>query len=349
MIKVSVIVPVYNAEQSLKRCVDSILAQSEKEIEIILVDDGSSDGSFSICKKLQESDQRISAIHKKNGGPHSARKMGVALAKAFFVTFVDADDWIEPKLIENLLQAQSSSNADMVVFGYSCEVNSEILKIKNDIVSGIYNRESLIQNVFPVMLCPNNSFKQNIIPALYAKIYERTVLEAIMNKVDESICLGEDLACTISYLLHSKRIIICNEYTQYHYCIHSNTVSSRFDSEYYKKSLKLMIFLETLVNEQNMTYLMPNINRYELYLIYRHIGIMLLANDKNEFKLFLEYICEAVNTKEISNVLNKNNIKSLQLSRIDKLLLMFLKNHKILPFKIICEVRFIRNRYRKVL
>ncbi len=105
--KISIIIPVYNKEQYLKRCIDSVLAQTEKHFELLLVDDGSTDHSADICREYEKKDARICVIQRENGGASAARNTGIAEAKGEYIGFVDADDWIEPEMYEILLDAFS--------------------------------------------------------------------------------------------------------------------------------------------------------------------------------------------------------------------------------------------------
>lgn len=347
MLKISVIVPIYNAEHCLNRCIDSILLQTEKEIEVLLIDDGSTDASYSLCQELEQRDNRVRAVHKKNGGPHSARKAGIMLANADFVSFVDADDWIEPGLLEQLLSEQSATNADMVVFGYTTESTTKVTTEGSGIASGNYNKREMQEQVYPTMLCANDTFEQKLIPALYAKLFKREQLKNVMEMVDESICIGEDLACTIAYILNANKLVIKNEDSQYHYCTQDGTISSRFDKDYYKKSVKLGDFLEQIVVDRNVDYLLPNIRRYELYLIYRHIGIMLAAKSNTEFYLFLQCLEGAIQLPKIKAILDQNDIDNLKLGSVDKYLLSALKRNQMRIFKSLCRLRFYWNRCRK--
>lgn len=115
---VSVIVPIYNVEKYLERCIESIRKQSYTDIEIILVDDGSSDGSSDICDKYIEKDDRISVFHKKNGGLGDARNVGVEKAKGKYILFVDSDDRIHEKLVEETVKEAEKNQADIVIFDY---------------------------------------------------------------------------------------------------------------------------------------------------------------------------------------------------------------------------------------
>lgn len=115
---VSVIVPIYNVEKYLERCIESIRKQSYMHIEIILVDDGSSDGSSDICDKYIEKDDRISVVHKKNGGLGDARNVGVEKAKGKYILFIDSDDRIHEKLVEETVKEAEKNQADIVIFDY---------------------------------------------------------------------------------------------------------------------------------------------------------------------------------------------------------------------------------------
>lgn len=116
-ILVSVIVPVYNVEEYLGRCVDSVLAQTYQNLEVILVDDGAQDSSGSICDAYARKDPRVRVIHKANGGLSSARNAGIDIAKGDYLEFVDSDDWIEPDAVENLLQLALLHQVELVVGG----------------------------------------------------------------------------------------------------------------------------------------------------------------------------------------------------------------------------------------
>ncbi len=115
---VSIVVPVYNTEKYLKKCIDSLVSQSYKELEIILVDDGSTDNSGAICDELALADLRIKVIHKKNGGLSSSRESGILAANGEFIMIVDSDDWIDLETVEMCVNRMEKANADCVMFSY---------------------------------------------------------------------------------------------------------------------------------------------------------------------------------------------------------------------------------------
>ncbi len=115
MIRLSIIIPVYNAEEHLTRCMESVLNQTEKNIEIILVDDGSSDGSLDICKNYEKKDERVKVIHQENCGVSAARNQGIKVVAGEYIGFVDSDDWIQNDMYECLLKEAVKTNAEIVM------------------------------------------------------------------------------------------------------------------------------------------------------------------------------------------------------------------------------------------
>lgn len=115
MIKLSIIVPIYNAQNHLKKCIESIINQTEKDIEIILIDDGSTDDSLKICNEYQRKDFRINVIHQNNSGVSIARNQGIKIAKGEYIGFVDSDDWIDLDMFKRLLEEAKKTDADIVM------------------------------------------------------------------------------------------------------------------------------------------------------------------------------------------------------------------------------------------
>ena len=126
---VSVIIPIYNTQKYLKRCMDSVIEQTYQNIEIILIDDGSSDNSLEICKKYQENDKRVYIISGKNCGVSHARNLGIDKAKGKYLYFVDSDDYLEKEAIEKMLIEYKMRNNQLVIAGYK-EIENNLVKEK---------------------------------------------------------------------------------------------------------------------------------------------------------------------------------------------------------------------------
>lgn len=126
---ISVIVPIYNVEKYLPRCIESILNQSFKEFELILVDDGSSDNSGKICDIYAEKDERVKVIHKENGGVSSARNVGIKAVNGEYIGFVDPDDYIDREMYKNLYELCENNNCDIGICKLGREVDGKLLNI----------------------------------------------------------------------------------------------------------------------------------------------------------------------------------------------------------------------------
>ena len=144
---ISIIVPVYNVEKYLNRCVDSIINQTYKNLEIILVDDGSTDNSGKICDEYQKKDSRIKVIHKTNGGMSSARNAGLDIATGNYIAFVDSDDYIALNMMATMRGYVVDNNVDMAVCGFTRLTENKILSERGkEVICGIYNPEKLFES-----------------------------------------------------------------------------------------------------------------------------------------------------------------------------------------------------------
>lgn len=227
---VSVIVPAYNVSDYLERCIESICGQTYKDLQIILVDDGSEDRSGEICDRYVGLDARIEVIHKANGGLVSARKAGLAAAQGEYIGFVDGDDWIEPQMYEHLVKLAEDYRADMVLGGNIEDVNGQITNRINRLKAGIYGKERLRKEVYPYMLCMENFFSMGIQPYIWNKLVRRSLAQECVMAVDERIRVGEDVAAVMPMLLKADKVVI-SDYCDYHYCIRGTSMMWKRENE----------------------------------------------------------------------------------------------------------------------
>lgn len=198
---VSIIVPVYNMEKLLQKSVESILNQTYKNLEIILVNDGSKDNSATICDEFAKKDSRIRAIHKTNGGVSSTRNRGLDECTGEFVCFVDSDDYLEAGYVQRMYDGMKQSNCEMA----ACRYNTYGFKKNNlppktddlQLSTEDYLKHLLIETDYGAGFCWNKMFRRNLIGKM---------------RFDESISFGEDLVFVYSYIKkHVKTIYLCNE------------------------------------------------------------------------------------------------------------------------------------------
>ncbi len=211
---ISVVIPVYNIEEYLPQCIESVIKQTYTELEIILVDDGSTDLSGSICDEYAASDPRICVIHKKNGGLVSARKAGVNAAGGEYITFVDGDDWIEPDTYQKMIE--NGRDADIIAFACYEEYGDYHTVCGNKIKEGLYRSDADKELLYGSMLMNCNFFEFGISPSLCCKLIRRKILTDNQMKVSCFISYGEDAACTFPCLLDASTVCVINM-PLYHY------------------------------------------------------------------------------------------------------------------------------------
>ena len=215
MNKISVIVPVYNVEQYLERCVNSLIHQTFSDVEIILVDDGSNDGSPALCDELSKRDDRIKVIHKQNGGLSSARNAGLEIATGEYVTFLDSDDWIALDTLEYGLRLIDKYDADAVEYEYAY-VSSEADKVKppkerieiykDKEILQFYMQSTTVRGNYSVCIC----------------IFNKQVLDCIRFRVGT---IAEDIEFKYRAYSNCKTLVHSNQ-TKYFYYQSGNSLST---------------------------------------------------------------------------------------------------------------------------
>lgn len=213
-VKISFVVPVFNAEQYLETCVNSILEQSYPNIEVILVNDGSTDNSLDICCSFQREDDRVIVIDRVNGGVNSARKEGAEASCGDYIVCVDADDWIETDMLDRLLGLEP--RADVYAFCYYEEGDGFRRLKKNIAGEGLYRSAEDREYLYSRMLMDENVFDQGIFSSLCNKMIRRDIFIKNQMMVPDQIYYGEDTACTFPCLLDAETVWLTNM-PLYHY------------------------------------------------------------------------------------------------------------------------------------
>lgn len=204
MKQLSIIVPVYNVEQYLPKCIDSLVAITNMDYEILLIDDGSTDKSGTICDEYSKLyADKITAIHKENGGVSSARNKGLELAKGEWIYFCDADDWIESELFSNI---KFNTNIDLINFGYSKDYNNKSYQVFNK--AGIYYTDKDLIHISFFGVC--------------FTILRQEIINNNNIRFSSNLRLGEDIEFIIKYLSYSTKYIIYQECI-YHYITRENS------------------------------------------------------------------------------------------------------------------------------
>ena len=238
---ISVVVPVYNVEKYISRCINSIIGQEYQNIEIILVDDGSFDNSGKICDEYAKKDERIRVIHKSNGGLTSAWKAGAEIATGRYLGFVDSDDWIDEDMYKRMWESACEYNSDIVVCGLVFDYEDTSIPKRNEI-SGFdkeyYSRKDL-EALFPKLINDGRFFGRMLQPARVTKIYRRELVERNMVLCKEEVTVGEDMQLTLPVILEAKSLSVVKDFYPYHYWFNQKSMTGKFDPNYLDK-IKVM-------------------------------------------------------------------------------------------------------------
>lgn len=195
----SVVIPVYNAQNTLGRCVDSWLAQTRTDLEVILVDDGSADQSGRLCEKYAQQDKRIRVIHQANAGVSAARNAGIESAEGEFLLFTDSDDYVEPDYLERMSRFQQETGADLVLCGYHHLYDGADIQ-KAPKPAGAYEFSNHPEEFLRL-------YEQGFLNMPWNKLYKKE----LAGRFDSSLSLGEDLLFNLEYLRTCRKAAVLEE------------------------------------------------------------------------------------------------------------------------------------------
>ena len=197
---VSIIIPVYNAEKTLERCVDSILSQDFRDLELLLIDDGSRDGSPDICDRYAERDSRVRVFHKENGGVSRARNLGLSEAGGRYIQFVDSDDWIAHDATAELFSAAESQDCDMVICDFYRVVGKRVQQKGN-----IDEETAFSRQVYAEYMMENPAdFYYGV---LWNKLFRRDIIDRYELRMNEEVSWCEDFMFVLDYLVHAETFL----------------------------------------------------------------------------------------------------------------------------------------------
>lgn len=217
--KISIIVPVYNSEKYIGRCIESLITQTLKDLEILIVNDGSTDGSSNIINYYAKIDDRIKVIEKENGGVSSARNIGIKASNGYYLSFVDSDDWCEPDMFEKMYNAAKDKKIDFVNIGYRIDNKNGKCKYKESVDRFIESKDNYeISNIM---------YK---LPLGYSvmKLYKKNIIDDYDIKFNENLSFGEDAIFVQEYILKINSIAAINEYSYHYVKCNNNSLSTKY-------------------------------------------------------------------------------------------------------------------------
>lgn len=231
----SVIIPVYNNIKYLSQCIDSIVNQEYQDMEIILVDDGSADGSGEVCDEYQKKDNRIQVIHKENEGCMKARWDGLRKCKGEYIGFVDSDDWIDPQMYKVLMSIAQDKDCDIVSMGYTVVIDEQKeMRMDDGTLFGYYEKGKNLDLFLSNMMYDSEKMERGVQPSLCTKIIKRELLMRAFDGADQKITMGEDAAIFYPCCLEMKNIYIMKEY-KYFYRVHNQSMCRSMSTDIFRE------------------------------------------------------------------------------------------------------------------
>lgn len=225
---VSIIVPIYNGEKTLSRCVKSIMEQKFTEYELLLINDGSTDRSLEICHDLEKSDKRIRVMDKVNEGVSATRNFGIKEARGKYIQFVDCDDYVAKDYLDCLVKALEKEQADIVIAGYTRHKNGKVTKRVPQPLT-FENLNAFSKEFF-------NLYNQWFLNTPWNKLYRK---EKIVDKFPLNMSLGEDLLFNLHYLKYCEKITVI-DHAGYQYCIENeNSLAIQYRKDKFENSMLL--------------------------------------------------------------------------------------------------------------
>lgn len=323
--KVSIIIPVYNANDYIEDTIYNILNQSYKNIEIIIIDDGSTDGTYETCKRLQR--DNVICLHQENAGPSRARNFGIDNAKGKYVIFLDSDDDFDEHAILKLVTTANENNADIVICGFSYIKGIAVEKIMINCEERLYKQVDF-QNVIPLLL------KNCILANIGTKLYLKDLLKCNNIRFKEEYKIYEDITFCLSTLKYASNIY-CIKECLYNYKLSTSvTLHVTYKENYYESVLTYLEVLHDVLFknskfEFNSNFFIEQTNLLKIEILKNYLSL--------EYQYFKK-ICLKMLKKEVFDNFSFNN-QNLSLNK--RIILFLFKNRQ---FKLIYWILNIQKR-----
>lgn len=286
---VSIIMPIYNREKNINKAVESILCQTYKCFELILVNDGSTDKTEEICIRFSKIDKRIKYLKIENSGPGEARNKGILTAKGKYIMFIDSDDFYEEKMVETMVESIEKYECECVICNRI--INNKNKKIKRDIA----DKDMIIENKqeFIAYFQKNNLFN-----SVWNKIYLKKIIDEFNIKFDKNFISGEDYKFNLDYFNHINKAKAINKYL-YNYVMNPNSIVHTSKSYDFFMQVKIVDYNVKIFSENN--YDVKKI--YYKYLIIAIDGISYKIQSEKKYNSVKKYIENIINYPSIQKIL----------------------------------------------
>lgn len=324
--KISIIVPIYNSSMYLDRCLKSIINQTYSNIEILLIDDGSTDNSLEICNQFAIKDKRIKVFHKENNGVSAARNDGIEYSTGDYIAFIDSDDYLELDMYDRMMKINDKFDCDIVMCDCYKEssFNKEIFS--HNIRSGHYDRSMLIKEYFPTLLMTNSVDYPATISNCVC-LFKKDVIIKNNIRYEVGIRFSEDLLFGSKYMYYANSFYYMKHECLYHYVMNQNSVTHTYYKNKWENMKKLFLAIDDFFRNVNDYDFQRQIDLCLLYIVYHCIGNIKNSSEENEKKK--KDILDILNDYYVRDMFKRIKIKSLEVDWKLKIITLIYK-YKIL-------------------
>ncbi|MBE5870281.1 MAG: glycosyltransferase [Lachnospiraceae bacterium] len=328
MPKVSIVVPVYNMEKYLDRCVKSIQAQTLQDIEIILVDDGGKDRSVQMCDEYAAADSRIKVLHKPNGGLTSAWKAGSRIATGEYTGYIDSDDFIEREMYERLYERAVQENADIACCGlkhfYEAKDHEEWTE-QMEFPQDVFSVEQLRDKMFPVLINNGSFMGRSLQPNRVTKLVRTSLVQKNLSLCDDRVDVGEDFQFSLCMFLDADKVVILKDYFPYYYWMNNTSMTMKYDEHYIERIKRLKENLERISDQKNVFDFKPQITNDFLCLTVLEVKGSIYKRKGTAYRILRKDLVKICTDDVVVKALKEADMPGL--SAAEKLFLFFMKYH----------------------
>lgn len=292
--KISVIVPIHNSEKYLERCIQSILNQDYQNIEVILINDGSTDSSLEIMKNYENIDSRVKVISKENSGVSDTRNIGIKASIGDYVTFIDSDDYLEKESYSVMIKALEKNDADICFASYYIinDMKKEIIKFSWE-DNKVFTKKEIVNNFIPRIIGSLKPEKRAIFGSVWRSLFKKTIIDNAIFVKD--ITVAEDVLFLMDTLYLSNKIVTLN-FPIYNYYQHASSTLKRYKENSLERSMRYHEELIKRLSKMNYFENQDNLKRYKCNRFHMYIYALtnLPRNKKNTNKNILQNIKKIV-------------------------------------------------------
>lgn len=326
--KITVIMPVYNTISYIREAIDSVRQQTYQNLEILLVDDGSTDGSSEVCDAYAKEDARIRVLHQKNRGLTAAWKRGVEEAGGEYVGFVDSDDWIAEDMYETMYEAADLEAADIVCCGIHHVFEGNTHKPWDDVMKlprSVYTAQQLQKELFPILINDGSFMGRGLQPNRVSKLVRRSLILARMHLCGDSVTVGEDYQFSFSIFPEAKKVVILKDYIPYYYRVNQSSMTGGYDRTYLDKIKIMRRQMEAISDQMGVYDFSGQIRNDFLCLCVLHVKGEIVRNKKAGYAENKENMKRICQDEAVREALTSYNMPRLTMA--ERCFLFFLKHH----------------------